>query len=238
MKKIRRYKPIYERKKVSTRYEIEKTIKKVLLHYYEDMYQGDLFPYNAKEALKEVEKESRPGFIPYTDGGFTVTGYADLSQMEGSGFFPKPKEVKKTIDRYIDNAYEWAKEEFIKNNPTLVAELGEDKINYNDLYDSDYGNEAEELSELESEYMSGDESMIMFELGIFYYEKGNTKGDFADTADSVYVYGIINWEAPYHRSGKSNEWVAKNSGSIPIDPNSKNFKKQLTDKIRKIVSEF
>jgi len=227
-----------ERKKVSTRFEIEEIIKKVLLHYYEDMYEGDLYPYDVDDALKEVEHESRPGFIPYTDGGFTVTGFTDISDITGSGYYPKPKEAVKIIDQFANNAYEWAKEKFMKDNPDLVEELGEDKINYHDLYKADYGEKAEELSEIEMEYMSGDDSSIMFELGVFYYEKGNTQGNFADEADSVYVYGVINWEAPYHRSGKGNEWIAKNNGAIKIDPNSKTFKKELTDKIRKIVGEF
>ncbi len=228
-----------ERSKVSTQYEVEEIIKKVLLHYYEDMSESDgLYPYDASEALKEVPYKSSSGFIPFTDGGFKITGFINLGYMESSGYMPSPKKVEAKVEEFIDYEREMAKERFIDDNSEIVAELGEDKINYLDLHEAGYEDEADELSEMEYENMSDETSSFMFELGVFYYEKGNTHGNFADEADSVYVYGRINWEAPYYRGGDNNEWVAKNSSDIKIDPNSKTFKKQLTDKIRKIVAEF
>lgn len=225
-----------ERKKVGTQYEVMEAIKKTLMYYYDDMYQGDLYPYSANEALEEVESNPRPGFIPYTDGGFQITGFVNLGDFPSTGYSVKPKEAKKRIDKMVDYSYEWAMEEFMKDNQELVDELGKDKINYHDLYDAGYDDKAEELAENEYEMMADDQ--ILFQIGVFYYNKENTKGDFEGEYDSVYVYGIINWESPYHRSGKNNEWVAKNSGSIKIDPDSKKFKKQLADKVKKIVGEF
>ena len=226
-----------ERKKVSTQYEVMEAIKKALEYNYDELSSDfELYPYKSNEALSEVPSDFAPGFIPYTDGGFQVTGYLGVSQVWSSGNVPRPKEAQKNIDRIIDYNLEYAKESFMDEYPDIVEELGEDMINYHDLYDKGYGNEAEELSEYEMDFLSEDE--IQFQLGIFYYTSDNHRGEYEGEYDSVYIYGIINWESPYFRGGKGNEWVAKNSGSIPIDPDSKTFKKDLANKLRKIVSEF
>jgi hypothetical protein len=146
---------------------------------------------------EEVEKQSRDGFIAFTDGGYEVTWFENMSYFTGGGYSLPTKPLDDEMQRQVDYNYQLAKETFIENYPEIVEELGEDNIDYNSLYEAGYGSEAEELSEMEMNY-DGDDT-ILCEIGAYYYDTDNYRG--IDEKHTVRLYGLVNLESPYHRRG-------------------------------------
>jgi hypothetical protein len=146
---------------------------------------------------EEVEKQSRDGFIAFTDGGYEVTWFENMSMFSGSGYGLPTKPLDDEMQRQIAYNYQLAKETFIENYPDIAEELGEDNIDYNSLYEAGYESEAEELSEMEMNY-DGDDT-IMCEIGAYYYDTENYRG--VDEKHTIRLYGLVNLESPYHRRG-------------------------------------
>ena len=157
----------------------------------------------SEDGGEEVEYKSRDGFMAFTNGGYSVTGITDVSFLVGSGKGLPTDSLQKEIDRVDTEGYENATEEFKKKYPEIVAELGEDNIYYNELYDKGYVNEAEWLSEAER---SWSDISVLFKLSAYYYEPGNYHSD-APKSDSVYVKYAVNTDYEYHRE-KGDEIVA------------------------------
>ena len=151
--------------------------------------------YNAEG--EEVEHVSRDGFIAYTDGGYEVRWFEQLSYFSGSGYGLPTLALDNEKDRQIEYNHTYAKERFMEEYPEIVEELGEENIDYNSLYDADYGDEAEQLSEWENDYDG--EGTIMCEIGAYYYSPNNDRG--IDGKHTLRLFGLVNLESPYHRSG-------------------------------------
>lgn len=146
---------------------------------------------------EEVEHQSRDGFIAYTDGGFEVRWFEYLSQFFSSGNSLPTSALDKEKDRQIEYNFQLAKERFTEDYPEIVEELGEENIDYNSLYEAGYESEAEELSEMEMNF-DGEET-IMCEVGAYYYSPSNDRG--MDGEHTLRLFGLVNLESPYHRSG-------------------------------------
>jgi hypothetical protein len=146
---------------------------------------------------EEVEKQSRDGFIAFTDGGYEVNWFEYISMFTGSGKSLPTKPLDTEMDRQVAYNYQYAKERFIEEYPEIVEELGEDNIDYNSLYDADYGDEAEQLSEWEMDF-DGDDT-ILCEIGAYYYDTDNSRG--IDEKNTLRLFGYVNLESPYHRRG-------------------------------------
>ena len=167
---------------------------------------------------EEVEYKSRSGFIPYTDGGYEKKWFEYISILNGSGTSLPTKVLDDEMERQVGNAYEYAKERFIEDNEELVEEIGEDKVNYSDLYELDMGDKAEELSEMEMDM--GDDS-IMMSVKAFYYNPSNSRAE--NNQHTITLIGDVNLEAPYHRIGNMDDYK-----EITFNFNSK---KELEDKM-------
>ena len=158
-------------------------------------------------ATEPVESKSRPGFIPYTDGGWQGRTY---SRMDSDpSYWPSPKEVHARINQTLGYAHDEAVKEMKKRYATQLKEKGltkDDQINYTDLYDADLGDIAEALDEYERGWMEDTDLLSM--IDVYYYGPENRKNE-KKGGHTLYVVGAINWEAPYYRSGKGNEWVSK-----------------------------
>jgi hypothetical protein len=146
---------------------------------------------------EEVEHESRDGFIPYTDGGYEAIWFENVGSFYGSGHSLPTKPLDSELNRQIDYSIELAKESFMDKYPELVDNLGEDNINYSSLYDAGYSSEAEELSEMESDSMW--EDTIMMRVFAHYYSPDNQRG--VDGHHTIRLFGDVNLESPYHRTG-------------------------------------
>jgi hypothetical protein len=146
---------------------------------------------------EEVEHESRDGFIPYTDGGYEIRWFEYLSMFYGAGYGLPTRALDNEKDRQIEYNFTYAKERFMDEFPEIVEELGEENIDYNSLYDAGYGDEAEQLSEWEMDFDG--EGTIMCEIGAYYYAPNNDRG--IDGKHTLRLFGLVNLESPYHRSG-------------------------------------
>jgi len=186
----------------------------------------------AAETFKgeEVERESRPGFIPYTDGGYEARWFDNVSNLNGSGISLPTAGLDAEMQRQVDYNYEVAKDRFKDEYPDIVEELGEDNIEYNALYDAGYESEAEQLSEWEMDY-DGDDT-IMMEIGAFYYSPENSRGK--DNKHTISVFANVNLESPYHRSGNLEDGV-----DFTFTFNSlEELNKKMDENLKKIVDWF
>jgi hypothetical protein len=145
---------------------------------------------------EEVEHKSRDGFIAYTDGGYEVRWFEYLSMFWGAGYSLPTSALDNEKERQIDYSLEMAKDYFKDEYPEIVEELGEDNIDYNSLYEAGYEDEAIELSDAEHDNMDG---TIMCEIGAYYYSPENDRG--IDGKHTLRLFGLVNLESPYHRSG-------------------------------------
>jgi len=149
----------------------------------------------------KVEGKSRSGFYAYTNGGYSKTWYEFISSLHGSGKSLPTKPLDDEMERQVEYNYDLAKEEFIRENEELVEEIGEDKVNYNDLYELGYGSEAEELSQMEMDM--GDDSIKMT-LEAYYYNPQNSRAE--NNQHTITLIADVNLEAPYHRRGNMDDY--------------------------------
>ena len=145
---------------------------------------------------EEVENKSRDGFIAFTDGGYEVTWFEYVGYFNGSGHSLPTKALDDELQRQVDQNYEYAKERFMEEYPAIYEELGFD-VDYNKLYEAGYESEAEQLSEWESDYDG--EGTIACQVGAYYYSPDNSRG--IEGKHTIRVFGLVNLESPYHRSG-------------------------------------
>jgi hypothetical protein len=187
----------------------------------EDLYST----YEGSERAEgeEVESKSRDGFIPYTNGGYYSRWFEYSNQLEGSGISLPTKSLDDKIEEFFENNIEYAKERFKEDYPEIVEELGIENIDYNSLYDAGYSDEAEELSEYESD----DDDSVMMEIQALYYSPDNDRGE--DGKHTIGLSGVVNLEAPYHRSGNLEDYIEKTFTFSSY--------KDLEDKLEKGLSE-
>ena len=176
--------------------------------------------------LEEIEYISRDGFWSWTNGGFQLRKFFSVSSIHGSGYRFGIKEADDMIEKFAQNAYDYAKEEFIKSNPEYTGK----EFNYHSLYAEGKGGLAENLSEMEMGYMEDDQ--IMVEFVVYYYDADNYHNPIKGK-DSIYMYAVINWEDPYFRSGENNEKVLFQKSVY-----AKNIKRSLPKYLKKALEVF
>lgn len=150
-------------------------------------------------SLEGVETKPRPGFIPFTDGGVEFVWFEYANSLLSSGTTLPTNTLQNELLELQDAAMKHAVDVFKEKYPEIAEKIGDDKINYHDLYNLGYGSEAERLSEWEREYL--DDESIMFVIGAYLYDKGNTYGAEGGSSMSCRVFCLVNMEAPYHRRG-------------------------------------
>lgn len=159
---------------------------------------------------RELECRSRDGFITHNDGGWEAIGFTDLSMLSSTGrLYGLPEKARDSLEKLYNQAMDEAKKEFIKKHKADLEGIEEDKINYHDLCEMGQSTLAEELSEYESEYSSGEENGVMFELRAMFGRGIEER--------TLYVSVTVNWEAPYFRD-KSDFMFCKELKVISNDP--------------------
>jgi 6-pyruvoyl-tetrahydropterin synthase len=180
---------------------------------------------------EEIEHKFRDGFIPYTNGGYELSWYEYISTLNSTGYSLPTEKLQAEMQRHVDYAYELAKDSFKEEYPEIVEELGEENIDYNSLYEAGYSDEAEQLSEWESEYMS-DEDTIRCSIIAYYYEPTNDRGQ--DGKHTISLQGDINLEAPYHRKGKNDDFTE----IIFTFDSMEELKSKLDDGLKNVIDWF
>lgn len=161
---------------------------------------------NATESnfqAEEVEHKAMSGFMPFTNGGYSIKWFDNMDWFISTGYKLPTNTLQKKIEEFQENGYNQAKDDFIREYPEIVEEIGEENINYNDLYEAGYGSEAEELSEKEMSYMQ--DETVMFEIGAYYYNPENSRSE--DGKHTINLFGSVNLEAPYHRQGNLEDYI-------------------------------
>lgn len=206
--------------------EWDKAVKELVEKYSEEIKdEYELYSFE----VEGIERKSRDGFISYNDGGYRGRGFAEISQLIGSGQISGlPDKAEEAIEKQYEHGVEIAQKQFIDDNKEALKGIPADKINYHDLYDMKKSDLAEKLSELENEMNSGDDSTVMFELLCMYDEKHN----------HFTVQGVINWEAPYHRSKGAFEDYTEEEVEIKQDMSAEQIKALLEPAIKKAVAHM
>lgn len=196
----------------------------------EELMGEDLGGYEAAytRTAELVETKSRDGFIPFTDGGVDVRFFEHISHLMASGTRLPTNTLQAEMERLDDNAQKEAVERFKKEYPHIVEAIGEDKINYNDLQDEGYSNEADELDQFKSDWL--DDETILFEIGFLLYMPENSRS--INGKPTCVVHGLVNLEAPYHRQGKGEDFIETSFNFTNLEGFKKKLKVEL-DKIEK-----
>lgn len=182
--------------------------------------------------VEEVECRSRDGFWSHNDGGWSAQGFSDISMLTGSGKTSTlPEEARKKIEEFELANYKYALDDFKSQNKEKLEELNlaDEDLNYHRLYELKQGPLAEKLSELESAHNSDENSSIMFQVEAFL-SRGEENG-----MRTMNVTVAVNWEAPYHRSGKANEWRVQESFEFN---NEFTLKSQLIATLKKLTGHL
>ncbi len=165
----------------------------------------DFEEYGLEPKPSEIEHESRDGFIPYTDGGWSLMVMNTLSSMRGSGeTYAEPANTE--LENAIDYSLECVVGDFINDNleelASIYEDIGEDAetlrevVSYHDLYDKGEGELAEKLSEIEDTYLSeGGEFWLV--LRASYYSAENYRNESGE--DEIYFHAGVNTDFQYGR---------------------------------------
>lgn len=189
-----------------------------------DIVENALIDVLTEGTLEVEESRRRDGFIPssYNKGGFRKREFIPLSALEASGCRFNNQKADEKVEEFIEFNRKIARDNLIESHPEL-KEMDKDEINYNDLYEKNLGKLAEELSNLEMEMAS--EDTIMREIRAMYY------GVDEDGVHSMLIDAVINWESPYHRSGKNNEVLKEETIEFKTA-------QELETKLKKVLSEM
>jgi len=120
----------------------------------------------------------------------------------GSGIDLPTASLDDKIEEFRERNREIGFERFEEEYPEIVKELGGiDNVNYSELEDAGYSNEADDLDM----FMEDDDDSVMMEVEAFYYTPNNDRG--ANGKHTIQLSGVVNLEAPYHRSGNLEDYI-------------------------------
>lgn len=137
---------------------LEQEVRDKCIEILEDSH-SDLFELGYSDAIITYDNDGR---AETTSSGDVWIDYITLPLYSwSSGSFPSNKKAEKIFNNIIDTNMEMARERLWDKYEDELVELGitdknDDKLNYNDLYDMNRGDLAEELSEYEMD-MEGTE---------------------------------------------------------------------------------
>jgi hypothetical protein len=131
-----------------------------------------------------------------SDGGYGGETYTLLSHISGSGHWGGDSQVESHLRASEERAHADGTKWWAEKNKAFITEndLSSDQLNYGELYDLDFEEQAEELDEALRESM--EEEYVTYRLGAFYYGVDNTK-EGKRGEHNMYVFGLISTEGSY-----------------------------------------
>lgn len=202
----------------------------VIMDEFIDENNGFGYENYYEKKVEDNDTKHSSGYIPLQEGGATATWFERTDSLNGMGKRLPTDKLQAFMEKMVENAYTESQDKFKKEYPEIVEAIGEDKINYQDLYDEGYGSEAERLSEWEGDYLI--EETIMMQVGFLLYSPKNSRSE--DGKPTCVVQGLVNMESPYHRPGKFENYVEQTFTFHNID----GFKKKLAKALEVIKSWF
>ena len=164
--------------------------------------------------VEECEYEARDGFMPFIDGGFTVSKSFSISYLHGSGYRFGVRELDKEIETTIDYAYNSAIAEFKKAYPDYEGD-----ISYGSLYENKGYALAEELDEYFEYYL--EDMAVTLDLVVYYYEPNNWQSPKQGT-EAIYTAVAYNFD----EYGRNNYAKLINTKSVQAKNSAKTIRKQ------------
>ena len=161
----------------------------------------ELDNYGAGQLPTRIEHEARPGFVPWTDGGWHCRIKDNLQRVfsDGSLYAAGPQA---SLQQAIDYSLDLALETFIHEHGAALRRLYDttdadliDLVSYHDLYEKGRGELAEALWEQETDTLqSGGEFWLEFRAqyyaaDTFHNESGEDEIYFAAGINLDYGYG-------------------------------------------------
>lgn len=153
------------------------------------------------DVVDAVECDSRDGFSTSQDGGYEGRGFTTVGSLMDHNL--ADKRVTDQIEKYYTMGMVSALDIFKDEHKAELEGVSEDKIGYHGLQELGLTDLAEKLSEIEFENVNDELSTVMLQVGCYFYHADS----FGDGETKAYLYGVVNYEAPYHRSGKDRETV-------------------------------
>jgi len=131
-----------------------------------------------------------------SDGGVGGEAITTLGHMSGSGGWPNNSKLNGPLLKAESDAYDYAKDEWMRANKAFLAENGipQDKVNYHDLHELGFSSEAEDLSEYEMEAQN--DETITFRLGAFYYGPDNSR-EGRKGEENMYVFALVDFDGHF-----------------------------------------
>ena len=163
--------------------------------------ESDYTEYNDTGSIEEIEYKARDGFFPFTNGGMMLSFRNDLQYIlyTGKGFNEKAR-----IESITENLLNDAKDCFIENNRELLNTiynvkdeewLNHREVTYHDLIEKGEELLAEELSQLESDYLV--ECDFLIEFRAMYFAADNYRN--VTGKDEICFMAGINTDFNYFR---------------------------------------
>jgi hypothetical protein len=162
------------------------------------------------DAIEEVEdsyeayhtKIIEPGgrgfrFGSGSDGGYGGETYTTMDVMSGSGRWPNNRKLSQPLFKGEEKLFQDAQKSWMENNRDFMEanDLKPNQVNYNDLNELGFEDEAEEFDEIVRNWMSEGED-ITFRLGAFYYGPDNRK-EGRPGEQNMYVFALMDCEGHY-----------------------------------------
>jgi len=194
--------------------EVPKDIETCIEDQLQELIDNNDIPenYGYDQEVEKIEYKGYDGFIPYTNGGYRITLYSDLSSVNSSGSYPANKEAENVLSEAIDESLKDSLIDFIENNrgqlqkiyPAKNFEINRsdsydqlyDLCNYHDLYDVNQSTLAEKLSEYEYTYLS-EGCTFAYQFTVFYFDVDNSRNKTGEK--ELYFFCGVNTDYEYLR---------------------------------------
>lgn len=168
--------------------------------------------------IEEIECRSRDGFYRaiHNFGGFDATLLSDVRDCQDSG--PNLKEIDRQIQQARVEAVQWFKDQAFIG----LENLTDSQIEYSNLYDLGRGDLAEQLDEVEREWM---DSPVRWGVRAMY-EGTDERG-----THTLMIYSCGNVDQYYGAFGKGSEtfgeWCVRFKTVSGLERQLKQIKKQI-----------
>jgi hypothetical protein len=183
-----------------------------------------------------VEHKSRDGFIAHTDGGVSGLFFIDENGLVGSGNITfLPEKAWASIEKIRESCFEDIRFDFYEAYSDDLSQFKLEDIDYHMLYENNMPILAEKLDELETYYH--EDSTVMFDIEAYLYEPYNTRNPNKEEY-TCYMYGLINWEPPYHRIGKFPELQWDGLEHEFTFKDFKEFKRKFLKNLKQVKEEL